>query len=260
MNPDDERISRAALALRLVERVAVLTGAGISAESGLKTFRDSGGLWEGYRPEEVATPEAFAADPELVWRFYNARRAALWKASPNPGHVALVELAGMIGHWTLITQNVDRLHQRAGSRGVIELHGNLEDVRCPDCSLEANYLAVDLPPRPICPRCGALLRPAVVWFGEALPTGLRPFGAPRRVRTAQRRHRPAWRPDPPPLRPALTAGRARPLGVPFAEAGRSIPKRPGMHIIRGYGHDAAPAETRVRPDRADRQTRRRPQG
>src|SRR5262245_52896363 len=121
-NDWQERIETAASLLRPARRVAVLTGAGISAESGLPTFRGAGGLWEGHRVEEVATPRAFARDPELVWRFYNLRRANLAKVQPNPGHLALVELEGRLGpdNFTLVTQNVDGLHQAAGSRNVLE--------------------------------------------------------------------------------------------------------------------------------------------
>lgn len=166
---DQEAINLAAEAIARSRHVAVMTGAGISAESGLKTFRDAGGLWEGHRPEDVATPEAFARDPLLVWRFYNARRAAMRQARPNPGHLALVELAGLVGRFTLVTQNVDRLHRRAGSDGAIELHGNLEDVACTRCHATTHRPDDDLPERPTCDACGGLLRPAVVWFGEPLP-------------------------------------------------------------------------------------------
>src|SRR5262249_9432703 len=130
-----DALPRAAAFLRAAERVAVLTGAGVSAESGLATFRGSGGLWEGYRVEEVATPSAFRRDPALVWRFYHARRAALAEARPNPGHSALVALEDRFGspRFTLITQNVDGLHRAAGSRHLLELHGNLARVRCTGC-------------------------------------------------------------------------------------------------------------------------------
>jgi NAD-dependent deacetylase len=165
----EEPIQLAAGAIRRARHVAVMTGAGISAESGLKTFRDAGGLWEGHRPEDVATPEAFARDPLLVWRFYNARRRAMRQARPNAGHTALVDLSRLVERFTLITQNVDRLHRRAGSNGVIELHGNLEDVACTRCHATVHRPDEDLPERPTCNACGGLLRPAVVWFGESLP-------------------------------------------------------------------------------------------
>lgn len=165
----DETIQLVAEAIRRARHVAVMTGAGISAESGLKTFRDAGGLWEGHRPEDVATPEAFARDPLLVWRFYNARRRSMRQARPNAGHAALHELSRLVERFTLITQNVDRLHHRAGSGGVIELHGNLEDVACTRCYVTTHRPDEDLPERPTCDVCGGLLRPGVVWFGEALP-------------------------------------------------------------------------------------------
>src|SRR5437763_1498633 len=132
---EDESLRRAAGWLREAARVAVLTGAGISAESGLATFRGAGGLWEGHRVEDVATPMAFQRDPALVWRFYNLRRAAVAAVQPNPGHLALMQLEGRLaeGCFTLITQNVDGLHRAAGSRHVLELHGNLRRVRCTGC-------------------------------------------------------------------------------------------------------------------------------
>src|SRR5947207_12707499 len=128
-------LERAAQLLRSAERVAVLTGAGVSAESGVPTFRDAGGLWEGHRVEEVATPAAFRRDPKQVWRFYNLRRAALATVSPNPGHAALVRLEDRFpaGDFTLVTQNVDGLHHRAGNRNLLELHGNLTRTRCTGC-------------------------------------------------------------------------------------------------------------------------------
>ena len=153
-------------------RVVVLTGAGISAESGLPTFRDADGLWEGHRPEQVATPEAYAAEPGLVHRFYDARRAALLTVSPNPAHEALARLEGVLGdELSLVTQNVDDLHERAGSTRVRHLHGELRKARCTSCSGVHPWDA-DLADRPPCPACGATaLRPHVVWFGE-VPHGL----------------------------------------------------------------------------------------
>src|SRR5205807_4714139 len=122
--------------LRGAERVAVLTGAGVSAESGVATFRGAGGLWEGHRIEEVATPEAFHRDPRLVWRFYNLRRANLRTVAPNPGHYALTPLEQRWGsdNFTVITQNIDGLHRAAGSRNVLEVHGSLARVRCSGCA------------------------------------------------------------------------------------------------------------------------------
>jgi NAD-dependent deacetylase len=156
-------------ALREARHVAVLTGAGISAESGIPTFRDAlTGLWANYDAEELATPGAFARHPQVVWDWYASRRAAIRAAEPNPGHCALVILAGRVARCTLITQNVDGLHQKAGSTGVIELHGNILRSRC-----SREGVVVEEPPSPErpppCPRCGAPLRPDVVWFGEILP-------------------------------------------------------------------------------------------
>ena len=153
--------------------VAVLTGAGISAESGIPTFRDAlTGLWENFRPEELATPEAFAANPRLVWDWYAWRRAKVAEAVPNPGHRALVAIESACARrgvdFTLITQNVDGLHNAAGSRRVVELHGNIRRVKC----FDFHHPVADWPKGdgvPTCPRCGSLLRPDVVWFGETLP-------------------------------------------------------------------------------------------
>lgn len=161
----------AAAAIARANRVAVLTGAGISAESGLPTFRGTGGLWEGQRVEDVATPMAFERDPALVWRFYNARRNALGKVQPNPGHHALVQLEKRLGmdRFTLITQNVDGLHRSAGSNQVLELHGCLARVRCTGCRVIENRDGQELPDLPKCNACGELLRPDIVWFHEMLP-------------------------------------------------------------------------------------------
>lgn len=157
--------------LRGARRVAVLTGSGISAESGVPTFRDAQtGLWARYDPTELATPEAFARDPRLVWEWYEWRRELVGRAEPNAGHRALVELERRVDSFTLITQNVDGLHGRAGSRGAIELHGNILRTRCfAEGTVVEDYEPDDKPPR--CPHCGAYLRPDVVWFGEMLPAG-----------------------------------------------------------------------------------------
>ncbi len=160
-----------ALGKRLADArcVAVLTGAGVSAESGVPTFRGADGLWRRYRAEELATPEAFAHDPKLVWEWYDWRRQLLAKCEPNPAHHAIVRLESCCPEFLLITQNVDGLHQRAGSRSLVELHGNLWRVRCPGCETTTENREVPfqtLPPR--C-ACGGLLRPDVVWFGEPLP-------------------------------------------------------------------------------------------
>jgi len=150
--------------------VLVLTGAGISAESGLSTFRGAGGLWDGQPVERVATPDAFAADPVLVWRFYSERRAGAAAARPNRAHLALAALEERLGdRFLLATQNVDGLHHRAGSRRVVEMHGSLWQTRCSRCQAPSfeDRSAVS-PPLPRCSRCDALLRPAIVWFGELL--------------------------------------------------------------------------------------------
>jgi NAD-dependent protein deacetylase/lipoamidase len=149
--------------------VAVLTGAGISAESGIPTFRGPGGLWNNHRPEDLATPEAFARDPKLSWQWYDWRRQRVAAAQPNAGHRALARLESAGAQFALITQNVDGLHRAAGSRNVIELHGSIWRLRCLDCAREMENR--EAPLREIPPRCacGGLLRPGVVWFGEALP-------------------------------------------------------------------------------------------
>lgn len=161
---------RVTAALARASRVAALTGAGVSAESGLPTFRGKGGLWEGHRVEEVATPEAFERDPTLVWSFYEARRRAVAAARPNGAHRALARLEPRYRQFLLATQNVDGLHRRAGSRRLVELHGSLARIRCTRCAAVAETLgAIEvLPPR--C-ACGGLQRPDVIWFGELLPAG-----------------------------------------------------------------------------------------
>jgi NAD-dependent deacetylase len=165
------QVHAAAELIRTARHVAALTGAGTSAESGLPTFRGADGLWRGRSAMQLATPQAFAVDPELVWAFYNWRREMVRSAQPNAAHRALVELARRVEKFTLITQNVDRLHQRAGSSDVIELHGNLAEVRCTGCDSTSDRGNDALDELPTCDACGALLRPAVVWFGEALPPG-----------------------------------------------------------------------------------------
>jgi len=153
--------------------LAVLTGAGISAESGIPTFRDAlTGLWERFRPEELATPEAFLANPKLVWDWYAWRREKVGSAAPNPGHRALAAIeaacASRGADFTLVTQNVDGLHQAAGSRHVVELHGSIRRVKCFDHG-HAALAWEEGGEVPACARCGSLLRPDVVWFGEMLP-------------------------------------------------------------------------------------------
>lgn len=162
----DEVVAR----LQSATRVAVLTGAGVSAESGVPTFRDAQtGLWARYDPTELATPQAFLRHPRLVWDWYAYRRKIVEAAEPNAGHYALVDLEQHYPSFTLITQNVDGLHWRAGSRDLLELHGNISRVRCFECAAYAPGWddEGELPPR--CARCGGLLRPDVVWFGEGLP-------------------------------------------------------------------------------------------
>ena len=147
----------------------MLTGAGISAESGIPTFRDAlTGLWSKFRPEELATPEAFLANPKLVWDWYAWRREKVAEVKPNAGHLALAKLEKRVEQFVLITQNVDGLHQRAGSKNVIELHGNIGRVKCFDNGhVIEQWAAVE--GVPLCPRCSSMLRPDVVWFGEMLP-------------------------------------------------------------------------------------------
>jgi NAD-dependent deacetylase len=170
MTSFETKLRAAAAQLATARSVAVLTGAGVSAESGIPTFRGLGGLWQGRDPASLATPEAFKHDPVLVWKFYNWRRDLVSQATPNAAHRALAGLELTTHPFTLITQNVDRLHQRAGSKNVLEVHGNLFDTRCTGCEITLDRTGTTLPPLPRCEECGALLRPAVVWFGEALPS------------------------------------------------------------------------------------------
>ena len=166
-----EALSVAARALRSAEHVCVLTGAGTSAESGIPTFRDAlTGQWAKFSPQDLATPEAFANHPVRVWQWYAARRAMIRAAHPNPAHLALASLASRVSHLTLITQNVDDLHKRAGSRDVVHLHGSIMQARCSaGCPglMEPTDAQSDAPPA--CATCGAPMRPDVVWFGEPLP-------------------------------------------------------------------------------------------
>ena len=157
--------------------VLVLTGAGVSAESGIPTFRDAGGLWEHYSIEEVASPEGFARDPALVWRFYSERRRKALTCAPNPGHHALAELETRLGdRFLLATQNVDGLHRRAGNVRLVEIHGNLFRTRCSRCSLPAYFDETEHGEPPTCAACArqgrkSFLRPDIVWFGEMLDPG-----------------------------------------------------------------------------------------
>ncbi len=167
----EEKARLAARALVESDYTIVLTGAGVSADSGVPTFRGRDGLWRRYRPEELATPEAFARDPVTVWEWYKWRMEIIHQARPNEAHETIAWLEGKGLVKAVITQNVDGLHQRAGSRNVIELHGNIWRVLCTSCSYTS---MLDEPPEsvpPRCPMCGGLLRPGVVWFGESLPAG-----------------------------------------------------------------------------------------
>ncbi|MDY0151143.1 MAG: NAD-dependent deacylase [Candidatus Cloacimonas sp.] len=149
-------------------KVVALTGAGISAESGIRTFRESGGLWESHRVEDVATPQGFEINPSLVWEFYRQRLQQSQKALPNPAHYALVDLENYLGsNFCLITQNVDGLHSRAGSKMPLEMHGSLYSCYCTNC--RSKYAMEDINHSvkiPVCEKCGAPLRPDIVWFGE----------------------------------------------------------------------------------------------
>ncbi|MCB1053286.1 MAG: NAD-dependent deacylase [Acidobacteria bacterium] len=157
-------------AVRAAQRVVVLTGAGISAESGIPTFRDAmEGMWSRFRPEDLASPQGFRRDPQQVWAWYAERRGKVLKCQPNPGHVALADWQRRCAELLLVTQNVDRLHQRAGAQNVHELHGNLYEIKCTKHGAPSAWPEPipDMPPT--CPHCGDWLRPNVVWFGEALP-------------------------------------------------------------------------------------------
>ncbi len=158
--------------LRGANAVAVLTGAGISAESGVPTFRGAAGLWREYRPEELATPEAFARDPKLVWEWYSWRRGLIADTKPNPGHEALVEIERRIERFALVTQNVDGLHDKAGSRNILKVHGDIWMLRCMSCGREERDERLEFPELPPRCGCGGGLRPGVVWFGEPLPLGI----------------------------------------------------------------------------------------
>lgn len=162
-------IEELAARLAAARSVLVLTGAGISAESGLPTFRGTNGLWQNHRVEELASPEGFARDPSLVWSWYNQRNAAHRRAQPNAGHYALARMEARLAGFTLATQNVDSLHLRAGSRDPIELHGSLREARCTACGARRALVEAGLPLEEIRHACGGFWRPGVVWFGEPLP-------------------------------------------------------------------------------------------
>jgi NAD-dependent deacetylase len=160
----DELINRIVKA----KTISALTGAGVSAESGVPTFRDPGGIWEKFRPEELANFEAFMSDPDFVWSWYQHRREIMREVKPNPGHYALAEMENIFKDFNLITQNIDNLHQRAGSRNVTELHGNIERNYCINCKKQYKDVRVEEKKVLKC-TCGGLIRPDVVWFGEMLP-------------------------------------------------------------------------------------------
>lgn len=169
----EDKIKEAKAIIDNASSITVLTGAGISAESGIPTFRGEDGLWRKFRSEELATQEAFQRDPKLVWEWYDWRRGLVKEAMPNPGHYALVNLENEKTNFTLVTQNIDGLHQLTGNRNIIEMHGNLWQIRCTRCGVvEENH---DVPLKeihPKCKNCDALGRPNVVWFGEMIPMSI----------------------------------------------------------------------------------------
>ena len=154
--------------LSTARSVTVLTGAGISADSGVPTFRGADGLWRHYRAENLATPEAFARDPRLVWEWYNWRRELIATKRPNPAHATVAEMERRFKQFWLITQNVDGLHRDAGSQQLSEIHGNIWMVRCTQCRDITENRDVPIAILPLCQSCGGLLRPHIVWFGESL--------------------------------------------------------------------------------------------
>jgi NAD-dependent deacetylase len=159
--------------LKSSDSICVLTGAGISAESGVETFRGSNGLWSKLKPEELADFDAFMRNPALVWEWYNFRKNIVLNVKPNPAHYALARLQKNVKDFTLITQNIDNLHSRAGSSNVLELHGNIERSYCIDCrEYVSNVEVTKEKPIPHCINCNGIIRPDVVWFGEMLPEGV----------------------------------------------------------------------------------------
>jgi len=169
MSEIQEKITQARDHIENAKSIVVLTGAGISSESGVPTFRGQEGLWKNFRPEELATPEAFWNDPKLVWEWYDWRRNSIKGAKPNPGHYALADLEKRVKNFTLITQNIDGLHQMSGSKNIIEMHGNIWQIRCTQCGEVEESYEVPLPKLPPdCKSCASLGRPNVVWFGENL--------------------------------------------------------------------------------------------
>lgn len=176
-----KELEDAAGRLARAERVLVLTGAGISAESGVPTFRGPNGLWRDFRPEDLATPEAFDRDPRLVWEWYEWRREGISPVRPNRAHLAVAQLEQRTPGFLLATQNVDGLHAQAGSRRMVELHGSIWRLRCTACQRVREDRQVPLPALPPRCECGALARPDVVWFGEVVPSAAleRAFAAAR---------------------------------------------------------------------------------
>ena len=152
------------------DSITVLTGAGISAESGIPIFRGNEGLWNNFKPEELASPQAFKLNPDLVWQWYDWRRNIINDAQPNSGHYALAEIERQKHKFTLITQNIDGLHHLAGNQNITEMHGNIWETRCENCNaIERNYEVPLTKLPPICNRCNSILRPNIVWFGEIIP-------------------------------------------------------------------------------------------
>ncbi len=167
-----EKIEKVIKELKKAKKVTVLTGAGISKESGVPTFRGKEGLWQNYKPEELATPYAFSRDPKKVWEWYDWRRQMLYDKLPNKAHIALVKIEKFVPNFTLITQNVDGLHHKAGSKNVLELHGCIWRMKCwNQCGVppweDRTVPLPELPPK--CPSCGGIARPDTVWFGEQIP-------------------------------------------------------------------------------------------
>ena len=170
----DSVLDEAAERLRAARRVFVVTGAGISAESGIPTFRGTGGLWEGFRFEELATPEAFSADPGRVWRWYRWRAEQYGGCAPNPGHAVIAQMEQAYDDLLVATQNVDGLHRRAGNINVVELHGSIADMRCVACDRLAPFPRGPVPddPVPRCAHCMSSMRPHILWFGETYWPGV----------------------------------------------------------------------------------------
>lgn len=178
-------IRQAAEALAQARSVAILTGAGVSAESGVATFRGTDGIWSKMKPEELASFDAFLRNPALVWEWYLHRKKLITETKPNPAHYALARLEELVPDYTLITQNIDDLHRRAGSRNILELHGNITRSFCIDCGKQTGDVALgEMGELPKCVYCGGLIRPDVVWFGEILPQDALD-GADRAARRAE---------------------------------------------------------------------------